>query len=342
MTDNFLFGKIFVKASKPLAIITFIVGILLSLVVVFQWKSQHQETSYQNNPELISSLTILLRDYGQTKNKVMQLHSQLITSTEEDIKLYLDPEVYEDYTEVEHFEDLKKQLQSIDKNSVIFKELVFENFSNSVNFLLGKMREYAILKKWINEVPQIENSKVVGNNDDFYLIASPAEIYEKNIQLLKESIDYLNNLKKSVENPSSKVNINTMLNHLAQYQNIMRKVNVSLVDTSDDVSEEDSGNKKRIFIIMDELELIKKKIQEVATANWTVDASFKASMLLVEKESNKCLEAKAELSRLNFENAFRLVVTLVLTLSLSVGILISSDVFNALFQIASKDTKSGG
>ena len=65
-------------------------------------------------------------------------------------------------------------------------------------------------------------------------------------------------------------------------------------------------------------------------------------MLLVEKESNKCLEAKAELSRLNFENAFRLVVTLVLTLSLSVGILISSDVFNALFQIASKDTKSGG
>ncbi|MCH2204443.1 MAG: hypothetical protein MK132_01025 [Lentisphaerales bacterium] len=339
MKENFLFGNLFIKTSKLLALVTLMAGIVLSAVLVLQWRTRHENMIYKNNPELIHSLTVLLRDYGQTKNKVMQLHRQLMTSNEEEIKLYLDPEVYEDYTEVEHFEDLKKQLQSIEKNSEIFKELVFKNFSGSVNFLLEKMREYALLKKWISENPEGEKSQEEGKEGDFYLISSPAETYEKNVLLLKESIDYLSSLKASVEASESKSNIDTMLNHLAQYQNIMRKVNVALAVQDENFSEEDSGNKKRVFIVMDELELMKKNIREAATTNWTVDQRFKTTLLLVEKESAKCEVSKTDLQSLNYENTFRLITVIVITLFLSVGLLVSSDVLKALFQMASEDSK---
>ena len=337
MKDNFLFGYIFIKVSKPLAILSLVAGMVLSAVLILQWNKQVKDFSYKNNPELIKNLSGLLRDYGQTKNKVMQLHSQLMTNTEEDVKLYLDPEVYESYTTIEHFADLKVQLQSIGKNSEIFKGLVFKNFSESVNFLLEKMREYALLKKWISEMPKAEEAKEEPEQLDFYLISSPAESYERNIDLLKKSIDYLNGLKKSVENPESKINIDTMLNHLSQYQNIMRKVNVALVDKDSEGSEEETGNKKRIFVIMDELELMKKNIQEAATSNWTVDDAFAKSMQLVAQESVKCQDAKVLVQKLHFDNGIRLIVVIVLTLLLSAGILILSDVFNALFRMALKE-----
>ena len=143
-----------------------------------------------------------------------------------------------------------------------FKQLILKNFSGSIDFLLGKMRDYALSKKWIVDIPQEEKMAAdIATNDDFYLISVAPEEYEKKKELIKTSIDYLNDLKASVENPESKLNINSMLNHLSQYQNIMRKVTVALKDKSDE-TEEDEGNKKRIFVIMDELELMKKNIKE--------------------------------------------------------------------------------
>jgi hypothetical protein len=338
MQSKFPFGYLFIKSSKVLALLIFLTGMFFTGLIIYQWKAQLSEVKYKNNSEFIVSLQELQKDYTFTKTKVLHLHSQLMVEDEADVELFLDPNIYKSYSSDAHFEDLLKQLANLKKNSAIFKKLIFQNFSASSEYLLEKMRAHALNKKWISDIPE-ELAEGTSENDapqDFSLISLGADDFEKKRDVLMESLRYLQKIRQSVENPDSQQKVDSLINHLTQYQNAMRKVAVDLV-LEEKTTEDDKSKRKRIFVIMDELDLMKKNIQEIATSNWTLDKQYSLSVKLLDREYEKCKLASRSSAQMTTLNVTKLTIIIGLTLFLAVLSVVAGDLLRATFMIALKE-----
>ena len=331
MKDHYFFATFFTKYSKIFAFTLLLVGLTLNAFILLSWKAKTQKITYRNNPLLTDNLSLLLKDYGRTKNEVLQLHSKMMPSNEVEIKLNKDPQIYESYTKMEHFSDLRSQLKKVKNNIKIFKGLVIQHFSESADILLNKMRHHADNKQWIDPKAKKEGEETE-TLESFNLITSKAASFKKSVESLRGAKTYLRKLKKEAENPESIENIDKMVNCLNQYELLMGKIDTDPENSKNELSD----NRKRVFLVIDEVELIKKEVQEIAESDWTLDIIYKKVAGITENESQKCMAAEVFLSKMNFSNTLLLAVVLLVSLALTFGSLVFSDLCSAVLRSVDK------
>ena len=328
MKDHYPYISIFIKFSKPIAFTSLFIGLVLSSYVMIKWKATVHKITYKNSPYLIENLSVLLKYYNETKTDILQLHSRMIDSPEENINFNSDPKIYESYTKMDHFSDLKSQLEKIKVNGALLKGLVFGEFSNSANALLDKMRQHAEDKKWLDEKTMSvdgENSK----SDDFVVMLSESKRYNESLTALRESKSYLKSLKNEAENSDSIEYLDLMLNYLNQYELIMGKTAIG-----NNIPERElSADRKRVFKVIDEIELMKKKIQEISSSNWALDKQYRKVMSIADTESKKCLSAGVYMDEVNFTNTLCLAGVLLISLFMTLGIMIMSEIATAVLAL---------
>tara|TARA_B100001059_G_C17565958_1_gene442553 strand:- start:56 stop:640 length:585 start_codon:yes stop_codon:yes gene_type:complete len=193
------------------------------------------------------------------------------------------------------------------------------------------MSEYAIKNNWIDAT----STQEADDSEGFNLISVTSVDYQKSRETISNSLVFLNDLKASVENRESKININSLVNHLNQYQNVMRKFN-TVSEIKRDGSEDDESSKKRIFVIMDELNQLKKNIKGIITNSWIVDKQYEKTIALMESERQKCFSSYKSLEDLNTQKGTKLVMLALITFVMSIGSLILADLLKAVFMIAVK------
>lgn len=333
MKDKFYFGYIYIKSSKILALLSLLAGLGFCFLLLIQWKAEKKELTYVNNIELIENLKELGDAYRSSKAKVVELHSKLMTGEQESISLKPDPEMYKSYTSNEHFNDLRIQLSNLKANSATFKHLLVKDFRGSVDYLLNKMKKYAIQKEWLNEGAEpgstiSETAKP--KTESFRLLSVDKEDYDSSLQFLQSSVDYLENLNESVESDDSKENIGILVKHLTKYKSLVRKVELDLSEESNQTAEDKEG-KRKIFVIMDELETLKQDSIKLVEGHWNLDKKYREVNTLVEQQSQICKDLSLKSIQLNTQNIFWLTVISGLTLLISMAALVIADLLKAVF-----------
>ncbi|MCM8533408.1 MAG: hypothetical protein NE330_19735 [Lentisphaeraceae bacterium] len=338
MKEKFYFGYIYIKSSKALALLSLIAGLGFCFLLLIQWKTEKKELIYANNVELIVNLKELSDAYRLSKTKVVDLHSKLMTGEQESISLKPDPQIYKSYTTNDHFADLRIQLSNLKANSSIFKHLLIKDFTGSIDYLLNKMKKYAVQKSWLNEdteakKPKLENPK--SQAETFRLLSIDKEAYESSLQSLQSSVDYLENLNKTVESDDSKQNIGILVKHLTKYKSLVRKVELDLAE-DDDQSEAEKEGKRKIFVIMDKLETLKQDSVKLVANNWSLDGKYRDVNVLVEQQAKICKDSSIKSIQLNTQNIFWLTIIAGLTLLISMAILVIADLLKAIFAFTLK------
>ena len=278
-------------------------------------------------------------DYDNTKTQALDLHKKLMVAAQEKIQLNQDPNFYNSYRLADEFADLQIQVDSIQKNSDILKELVFKSFDKSINFLLEKMRKYAITKNWMTEAEEKEEVKT---QDEvpfrLFKVVDFRDLTDRK-NSLNEGVVYLNALLKDAEHQDSKMNIQALTSHLTAYLNILNsiKINIPMADLPED--DIDTAQKKRIFIVMDRLKFLKESVRDVVFGSWGLDLQYEKTSQLIQEELAKCLKAKEDVRQTIAKYGFDLCWTVLLSVVVTIVILISSDLLKAVLVISMKNSK---
>lgn len=334
MKEHYLFGYLYIKSSKALAILSIVVSAAVCGTLLFDWKKTVDEARYKSNPALANSLKKLQQTYNDTKKSSFELNSQLGHSGEAPV-LEADPSFYEPVVAA-HFTELQMEVDKIQKNSDILKDLAYKRFSDSADFLLKKMHDYAIQKNWIKpEDVKDENS---ANKDEsknpFRLLAveNNEDLKDKRAGLV-EGLSFVNDLMVSAENADSKVKLTSLSNHMNAYLNILNAAGISLMS---DVEESDAEQeqKKRIFQVIEKLNFIKESVRAVVYNNWTLDFQYEKTSALIQQELKKCLDAKENVRKTISSYSFQLAWTLLAAVVVTISILISADLLKAVLVIS--------
>lgn len=337
MKEHYFFGYLYIKSSKVLAVLSIIIGAAVCGSLLFDWKKTVDDARYKSNPALTASLKKLQQTYNDTKKHTFELHSQLGDAGSEEVKLLPDPSFYDSYVVADHFTELQEQVDNIQKNSDSLKDIAYKNFAVSADYLLKKMRDYAILKKWLTESPKetADDKKTEeGQQAPFRLLAveSNTDLKDKR-DGLQEGLSFVNELMLTAENPDSKVKLTSLSNHINAYLSILNAAGINLMT---DVGEDDPEmeQKKRIFQVMEKLNFIKESVRAVVYNNWALDFQYEKTSGLIQQELKKCLDAKENVRRTVSDYSFKLACTFLLSVVVTISILISADLLKAVLIIA--------
>ena len=333
MKEHYFFGYLYIKSSKVLAVLSIVVGAAVCGSLLFDWKKTVDGAKYESNPALATSLKKLQQTYNDTKKSTFELHTQL-GHENSDVKLQPDPSFYDIYVVAEHFTELKEQVDNIQKNSNMLKDLAYKSFAESADFLLDKMKKYAIMKKWMS--PSAEE-EVSGDNESvkpFRLLAvdNVADLKDKR-DGLNEGLQFVNDLMISAENADSKVKLTSLSNHINAYLSILNAAGINLMSVTDENDPEEQ-QKQRIFQVMEKLNFIKESVRAVVYNNWALDFQYEKTSTLIQDELKKCLDAKETVRKTVSSYSFQLAWTLLASIITTISILISADLLKAVLIIS--------
>jgi len=337
MKEHYFFGYLYIKSSKALAVISIIVSAAVCGSLLYDWKNTIDEARYKSSPALTNSLKKLQKTYNDTKKNSFELNSRLGHSNE-DLKLLPDPSFYDTYLLADHFTELQEQVDNIQKNSDMLKDMAYKSFSESADYLLKKMRDYAIMKNWMKaqDVPP-ENGPQDESKRPFRLLAveNNEDLKDKRDGLV-EGLSFVNDLMISAENADSKVKLTSLSNHMNAYLSILNAAGINLMaDTEEDDAEQEQ--KKRIFQVMEKLNFIKESVRAVVYNNWTLDFQYEKTSALIQQELKNCLEAKEKVRKTISSYSFQLAWTLLAAVVVTISILISADLLKAVLVISLKN-----
>lgn len=333
MKEHYFFGYLYIKSSKVLAVLSVVVGAAVCGSLLFDWKKTVDGAKYESSPALTNSLKKLQETYNETKKNTFELHTQL-GHDNTDVKLLADPSFYDSYVVAEHFTELQEQVDNIQKNSNTLKDLAYLSFAESADYLLEKMKKYAIMKKWMN--PSVDKPKSEGGESvkPFRLLAvdNVSDLKDKR-DGLNEGLQFVNDLMVTAENPDSKVKLTSLSNHINAYLSILNAAGINLMSsvTEDDPEQE---QKQRIFEVMEKLNFIKESVRAVVYNNWALDFQYEKTSALIQEELKKCLDAKETVRKTVATYSFQLAWTLLVSIVATISILISADLLKAVLVIS--------
>ena len=123
------------------------------------------------------------------------------------------------------------------------------------------------------------------------------------------------------------------------YLDILNSVNADLPSAPElPVVDLDNNSKKRVFIVMDRLRNLKMSVRDVVFRSWTLDLQYEKTSRMIQEEMTKCLESQEEVRQTLASYSFSLCWTVLISLTITVFILVSSDLLRAVFQIVSRGT----
>ena len=339
MKEHYFFGYLYIKSSKVLAVLSIVVGAAVCGSLLFDWKKTVDDARYESNPALATSLAKLQDTYTNTKKSTFELHSQL-GHDNADVKLMPDPSFYDTYVIADHFAELQQQVDNIQKNSDILKDMAYKSFAESADYLLKKMRDYAIMKKWM-EAPEQGAAEADADKKPFRLLAveNIADLKDKR-DGLNEGLSFVNELMVSAENPDSKVKLTSLSNHMNAYLSILNAAGINLMSATEE-DDPEVEQKKRIFQVMEKLNFIKESVRAVVYNNWALDFQYEKTSALIQQELKNCLDAKEKVRKTISSYSFQLAWTLLAAIITTISILISADLLKAvlIFSLRNK-TKS--
>ncbi|MCM8540352.1 MAG: hypothetical protein NE328_08760 [Lentisphaeraceae bacterium] len=334
MKEHYFFGYLYIKSSKVLAILSIVVGAAVCGSLLFDWKKTVDSSKYESNPALTTSLKKLQQTYNETKKNTFELHSQL-GHDNADVKLMPDPSFYDSYVVADHFTELQEQVDNIQKNSNILKDLAYTNFAESADFLLDKMKKYAIMKKWMTPSAEDEGGTPGDESSKpFRLLAvdNVTDLKDKR-DGLNEGLQFVNDLMVTAENADSKVKLTSLSNHINAYLSILNAAGINLMSTTDE-NDPELEQKQRIFKVMEKLNFIKESVRAVVYNNWALDFQYEKTSTLIQEELKKCLDAKETVRKTVSSYGFQLAWTLLAAIITTISILISADLLKAVLIIS--------
>ena len=333
MKEHYFFGYLYIKSSKALAVLSILVSAVVCGSLLFDWKNTVDEAQYKASPGLTNSLKKLQKTYNDTKKHSFELNSQLGHSGEE-LKLHPDPSFYDTYVVADHFTELQGQVDKIQKNSDMLKDMAYKSFSESADYLLKKMRDYAIMKKWLKAEEQPAGNQQDEGKNPFRLLAveNNEDLKDKRDGLV-EGLNFVNDLMVTAENADSKVKLTSLSNHMNAYLSILNAAGINLMaDVEEDDAEQEQ--KKRIFQVMEKLNFIKESVRAVVYNNWSLDFQYEKTSALIQQELKSCLDAKEKVRKTISSYSFLLAWTLLAAVVVTISILISADLLKAVLVIS--------
>ena len=337
MKEHYFFGYLYIKSSKALAILSIIVSAAVCGTILFDWKKTVDDARYKPSPALTNSLKKLQQTYNDTKKNSFDLNSQLGHSNE-GLGLLPDPSFYDSYIVAEHFTELQGQVDNIQKNSDKLKDMAYKSFSESADYLLKKMRDYAIMKKWLKpEDVHSENGDKDKSKMPFRLLAveNNEDLKDKRAGL-EEGLSFVNDLMVSAENADSKVKLTSLANHMNAYLGILNAAGISLMADAEE-NDPEMEQKKRIFQVMEKLNFIKESVRAVVYNNWALDFQYEKTSALIQQELKSCLDAKEKVRKTISSYSYQLAWTLLAAVVVTISILISADLLKAVLVISLKN-----
>jgi len=320
MKNNFPVGMMFIKASRGLAILSLVIGFAVGIFLLRQWRRELNSARYQSNSKLADKITKLNKSYLNSKDVVTAFHQKFMTAGKAQAEFYKSPEFYNEYSLKVHFVGLKDDLQKFRHNVDILKQWMADDFSAAADIIIDKLQKKISMKS-----PAVVEKKTEA--EPFSLIAElDLESFKKKREILAKSSADLQSLLHGAKE-DSRLALNSMANQINFFNAYIEGGALA------EGPAEESG---RVYVVLRQMQELKKSIQEAVLQDWTFDADYKDTIEFVNQEEAKCIKSADDVQNVVSKYGVHLIICALATIAVFVGILVGTDLLKAIFAIAMK------
>ena len=345
---HYLFGYLFVRLAKPLALLVSLIGIGFCVLEYWQANASASASAYQPSASLHRALTNLTDSFSATEDIVRGFNSdhQL---TIPDLQRPRFPAMVESNAD---FATVDQTLTKVDRERQLMKQSVVSRFETLVRDIEGKLRAYASVVKAASPSPAPVGSasgsasaapSATQSRPEGSLFSSRiggSEVSRRTLDLNSQK-DFLNVLKSKAQNPENRAHLGEAVTQLEALSKLLPEQTQTATQADPNprpVADEHPDQNPNMLPserVAAQLEQLRGAVDQIFLTSWTLDEAFEQAADLNAVEREKCRVATLAHKGIWLSAISRILVALLVAVLGSSVILVSADLVKTFLDTAS-------